>query len=104
MDALNCSLSLLFMSHFPLEFVEKFHEVEGGGARRRALHDSLPHGGCFGNPDVTVDDRLQHESGAEEVLDLLTDDFVEIRGSAESRSRNIMKSSPFGGRVSICLV
>src|SRR5213592_2547932 len=63
MDALNCSLSLFFMAHFPFEFVEQFHEVEGGGARRAAFHDPLLHRGCFGDADVAVDDRLQHETG-----------------------------------------
>src|SRR5437773_12126769 len=73
MDALNCSLSLFFMAHFPFEFVEEFHEVEGGGARRGAFHDPFFHGGCFGDADGAVDDRLQHETGAEEFFDLLTD-------------------------------
>src|SRR5207247_8329118 len=78
MDALNCSLSLLFMSHFPFEFVKEFHEVEGRGARRGAFHDPFPHGGCFGDADVAVDDRLQDETGAEEFFDLLTGELVEI--------------------------
>src|SRR5207249_6253864 len=83
MDALNCSLSLLFMSHFPFKFVKQFHEVEGRGARRGAFHDPFLHGGCFGNTNVAVDDRLQHETRTEKILDLLADDFVEILSLTE---------------------
>jgi hypothetical protein len=51
MDAFNCCRSLLFMAHFPFEFVEQFHEVEGGGTCRGTLHDASPHGGGFGDAD-----------------------------------------------------
>ncbi len=73
MDALSCSLSLLFMSHFLFQFVKQFHEVERGCARRRAFHDAFPHGLGFCDTDIAVNDSLEHETRSEEFFDLPAD-------------------------------
>ena len=56
---------------------------------------SFLHGSCLGNADVTVDDRLQHETGTEEVLHLLANDLVEIQPLVE----HCCKHKDFQSRV-----
>ncbi len=77
------------MVHFPFEFVEQFHEIEGGGTRRGTLHDAPAHRSGFCNTDVTMNDRFQDQTGTEEFLDLLADDLVEVLPLVEHRGQNI---------------
>jgi len=88
MDALKCSLSLLFVFHFPFQFVELSYEGERGRARRGTLHDAFPHGGDLGNACVAVDGRLEHETRSEKIFDLLTDQAVEILSPVEQSGQH----------------